>query len=268
MAAPLPMGGTVSEKGLQSIVTALRRPESYVGHAREAVNLARCVVQFPMGVIESALTTGTPRGDRVRDIPVILVHGFGHNRSGWFFLDRRLRQSGFSSVHTINYSALTNDIPTLARRLAERVAEVQALTGAPKVNIVGHSLGGIVLRWYVQELGGHEHVDTAITIASPHGGSDLARFARGPVAPQLAPGSRLLRRLDKTAVPSAVRWIAYYSNLDVLVRGSAAKITAPALRATNILIKDQGHMSIMVNAKLTASIVHELERSSALAAAS
>ena len=256
--------------GVASIVTALRRPQTYVGHAREAVSLAKCVARFPLGLLDAAVTTGQPRDDEVHDTPVILVHGFGHNRSGWYFLERRLRGAGFSSVHTFNYSAWTNDIPELATRLAERVELVCTLTGATRVHIVGHSLGGIVLRWYVQELGGHRRVDTAVTVASPHRGTDAARLTLGigpgPVAPQLQPGSPVLRRLIRTARPTAVKWVAYYSNLDLLVRpGESAKIVEPGLAATNVLMKDHGHMSIMVSPVVHASIIETLESTSSTA---
>ena len=104
------------------LTTALRRPQTYVGCAREAVSAARCAALYPLGLAEAALGTGTARGDRTHDTPVLLVHGYGHNRSGWFLLDRTLRQAGFTSVHTMNYVAWGREgVPQLARRLADRV---------------------------------------------------------------------------------------------------------------------------------------------------
>lgn len=249
----------VSDLGVRSFVTALRRPQTYVGQVREALSVAQCLARYPLGVAEAALTTGQPRGDAVHDTPVVLVHGFGHNRSGWYLLERRLRRAGFSSVHTMNYSAWSSDIPDLARRLAERIEAICAMTGASRVHVVGHSLGGIVLRWYVQELGGEHRVDTAVTVASPHRGTNAAWLARGPVAPHLRPGSPILRRLAASARSTPVRWVAYYSNLDLLVPGAAAKLLTPALSAENILMKDHGHLSIMMSPKLANSIVEHLE---------
>jgi pimeloyl-ACP methyl ester carboxylesterase len=243
------------------VATALRRPETYRGYARETLNTARCALLYPFGVLEAALHTGRPRGDTVHDTPVLLVHGYGHNRSGWFLVERLLREAGFTSVHTMNYIAFGREgVPELAQRLAARVASIRELTGAGKVHLVGHSNGGILIRWFVQELGGDQVVDTAITVASPHEGTVAALAAPGPCARDLRPGSAVMRRLAIGARPAPVRWIAYYSNLDALVvPAPSAMLRAPALHATNILVKDHGHIGMMVSPKVARSIVAQLD---------
>jgi triacylglycerol lipase len=263
MAVPIP--GAVGP-----FVGALRRRGTYFGYAREAITLAQCIARYPLGVVDGGLRNGRPSGDAARDTPVLLVHGFGHNRSGWFVLNQHLRSSGFTSVHTWNYDPLRHDIPELAEMLSDRVEMLRALTGAEQVNVVGHSLGGILLRWYVQELGGDQRVQTAITVASPHQGTRLATFIpgrRGRIATELAPQSWLLRRLEHTARPSAVRWVAFYSNLDFFVQPAAsAMITNPALTAANVFVKDLGHLSIMLSTRVASCIVDALRSAPAKAA--
>jgi triacylglycerol esterase/lipase EstA (alpha/beta hydrolase family) len=244
-------------------LTALRRRETYVGYAREAVSLARCVARYPFGLFDDALRAGRPSGVAHHDVPVLLVHGFAHNRSGWFVLQQHLRRAGFTSVHTMNYDPFRHDVPELAEMLRDRVELLCGLTGADRVHIVGHSLGGILLRWYVQELGGAARVDTAVTVASPHAGTRLATFVpgrTGRIATELTPGSWLLRKLARSARVSAVRWVAFYSNLDFFVQPStSAMITEPALDATNIFVKDVGHLSIMLSSEVARGIVAVLE---------
>ncbi|HEX2849339.1 MAG TPA: alpha/beta fold hydrolase [Acidimicrobiales bacterium] len=263
MSAPnmISMSPGIRTEPVRIVATALRRPETYRGYARETLNTARCALLYPFGMLEAALHTGQPRGDAVHDTPVLLVHGYGHNRSGWFLVERLLRDAGFTSVHTMNYVAFGREgVPELARRLAARVAEIQRLTGAEKVHVVGHSNGGVLIRWFIQELGGDEVVDTAITVASPHEGTVAALVAPGPCARDLRPGSNVMRRLAIGARPMPVRWIAFYSNLDALVvPAPSAKLRAPALHATNILVKDHGHIGMMVSPKVARSIVAQLE---------
>jgi triacylglycerol lipase len=183
--------GIALEVPLANLAAALQRPATYRGHVREARSLARTVAAYPFGVLESAISTGIPSGDSLHDVPVVLVHGYGHNRSGWFTLERRLRRAGFTSVHTFNYNPLTGDVPKFGAQLAERVDLLRTVTGQPYVHLVGHSLGGLVARWYVQEEGGDEAVHTAITVATPHEGTWAAIGGiLAPAARELLPGAR------------------------------------------------------------------------------
>ena len=244
-----------------SISTALLRPETYVAQVREAMVIARCAATYPLGLAAAMLTTGTPSGDSRRDTPVVLVHGYGHNRSGWFALERALRRSGFTSVHTMNYVAFGSEgVEKLAARLAAHVDRVRELTGCEKVHLVGHSLGGVLLRWYVHELGGAQAVDTAITVASPHEGTAAAHLGFGPAARDLRPGSRVMRRLAAAAArPTGVNWVALYSNVDLVVQPAAsAKLRAPALRAENVLVDGYGHVGIMSSRVVVDAIVERL----------
>lgn len=247
-----------------AIATALRRKDTYLGHAREAANLARCVASYPKGVFDAAITFGKPTGDSRHDTPVLLVHGFGHNRSAWFVLERHLRNAGFTSVQTFNYNPFRHDVPEIAARLKERVELLRAVTGADKVHLVGHSLGGVVSRWFVQELGGADWVESVVTVASPHRGTPaahLAQLAGRRTAKQLLPGSAVVRRLNSKPLPSGIRWVAYYSNLDLLVPGDSAKLPGAGAGAANLLVKDHGHVSVLLSQKVARSIVHQLEAS-------
>lgn len=236
-----------------------------MGHAREAIDMARAVVHYPAGILEAAIEFGAPTGDGCHDTPVVLVHGYGHNRSGWFVVEQALRRAGFHRITSLNYNPLRHDVPAIAQRLAEHVELVRTLSGGEKVHVIGHSMGGLVLRWYVQELGGDKCVDVAATVATPHHGTVSALLVAplGHAGKQLLPGSEVISRLHETARPSAVRWVAYYSNIDLCVQPSpSARLDHPTLAATNVLIKDHGHLSILLSRKLASSVVEELERPS------
>jgi pimeloyl-ACP methyl ester carboxylesterase len=235
--------------------------------AKEASSLARCVVAYPQGFLNAGVRTGTPSGDQSLDTPVLLVHGYGHNSSAWLMLRKALKRAGFTSIHTMNYNPLVNDIPRIAEKLSDRVEMIRGLTGADKVNLVGHSLGGLVSRWYVQEMDGDLKVNTAITLSSPHKGTMAAFVPGGRTAKECRPGSWVIRRLNERALPTNVRWVAFYGDADALIQPMhAGRIDVPALNARNVLIPAMGHMGMLLDGNVVNQVVEELLRPPAPAA--
>ena len=227
----------------------------------EAFSVARCVVAYPQGFVNAGLRAGKPSGDQSLDTPVLLIHGYGHNASAWLMLRKALKQAGFTSVHTMNYNPLSHDIPQIAKQLSDRVETIRGLTGADKVNIVGHSLGGVVTRWYVQECDGDLRVNTAITLSSPHKGTLAAFFPPGRTARECRPGSWVMRRLNHRVRPTAVRWVAFYGDTDALIQPThAGRIDVPALAARNVLIPGMGHIGILLSGDVVNQVVEELLR--------
>ncbi|MCA9611836.1 MAG: alpha/beta fold hydrolase [Sandaracinus sp.] len=88
---------------------------------------------------------------------------------------------------------------SVAEELGERVEQVGR---SHPVVLVGHSLGGLLARWFVEELGGASKVRRLITLATPHAGTERARVAPGSLGAALRPGSAVLRRLgDQSSIP-------------------------------------------------------------------
>lgn len=256
---------------------ALRRPSTYPGALKEMFFTGVNIALYPAGLIGEAVglegETGSSRGrfspqlalryldPEAASTPIILLHGYFHNRSAFVMMRRALRRMGYHYVDSLNYNVIGNNIDALAQRLRRHVDEVLDCTGAGKVHLVGHSLGGLMARLYVQQYGGDQTVHTCVTLGTPHNGTYTALFGRGPAARDLRPGSELITRLDATAREIPVRFVSYYSNLDALViPASAAKLTHPALKATNILVKDLGHMSLLISSPLIHSIGVTLSR--------
>ena len=75
----------------------------------------------------------------------------------------------------VDYGWFATDVRSLAARLAAQVERVCDRTGFDRVHIVAHSMGGLVARYYVQRLGGHERVHTLVTLGTPQRGTRWAR---------------------------------------------------------------------------------------------
>lgn len=249
---------------------ALLSPTGVVGVAVEGVWVTMHLALYPWGLLEDKLEEAShlgvshlspvQRGLIVGDVeaagtPIILIHGVIDNRSIFTLLRRSLRNRGFGRLFALNYSPLTDDIAEVAERLGTLIEEVCDQTGYERVHIIGHSMGGLIARYYVQRLGGDAHVHTVCTLGSPHLGTFPARYVPWPVIRQMRPGSPILSALAEPAPGCRTRFIAIWSDLDQLVIPQRnARIEHPDLRARNVLIRGIGHMSLPVDRR----VVHEI----------
>ncbi|MFT3849337.1 MAG: alpha/beta fold hydrolase [Propionivibrio sp.] len=143
-----------------------------------------------------------PSADRP---PVLLVHGYGCSRAAWWWLRRRLQAHGWV-VATINLEPIYADIERYVDPLAQRIGAVLAETGATRLILVGHSMGGLVVRAYLRR-GGAERICRAVTLGTPYGGSELARLGFGVNGRQMVPGNDWLARLSNDALRVATTTI-------------------------------------------------------------
>lgn len=192
--------------------------------------------------------------------PVVLVHGYGGTRSTWSPLQRRLSDAGCTGLHALTYTPFAPCVPTIARALVGECHDAMDRAGTDRVSLVGHSLGGVVVRYAVQELGLEPHVRTAVTVASPHRGTRAAVLGRGTLVVSLRPGSPLLEELRRRARPSDVRWVSYYSDVDLVVRPRSSRLDDPGLGATNVLVPGAGHLGIVRSPQFLSSVVDLLTR--------
>jgi len=255
------------------LAVAVRRPGTWTGQVREIASTAVTAGLWPLGIVGAPVrdsrSGGPQSGGQVGD-PVLLMHGYGANRSNWWFLSRHLRAAGFTRVHAVNDHPWRADLPRLAAQCARRIEELREVHGCERVHVVGHSLGGVVARYAIQVLGA-PGVATCVTIGSPHGGAPLARLG-GPlggggvlaVGHQLRPDSPEMELMRSCAHASATRFVAFYTNLDMVVPARRAMIVEPELDATNLLIKDHGHFSVMLSRRLASSVVQQLRLSQQL----
>ncbi|MFG3531552.1 esterase/lipase family protein [Streptomyces sp. NPDC047917] len=193
--------------------------------------------------------------------PVVLLHGFIDNRSVFVLLRRSLARHGWHHLESLNYSPLTCDIRTAAELLGRHVEEICARTGHREVDIVGHSLGGLIARYYVQRLGGDQRVRTLITLGTPHGGTAVAPLASAhPIVRQMRTGSAPIEELRRPAPGCRTRFVSFWSELDrVIVPAEAACIDHPDLDAQNVRVTGIGHLALPVHPAVAAAVRQALE---------
>ncbi|MEV5530264.1 esterase/lipase family protein [Streptomyces prunicolor] len=193
--------------------------------------------------------------------PVVLLHGFIDNRSVFVLLRRSLAQHGRRQVESLNYSPLTCDIRTAAELLGRHIEEICERTGSKEVDIVGHSLGGLIARYYVQRLGGDLRVRTLVTLGTPHSGTAVAPLANAhPIVRQMRPDSAVIEELTRPAPGCRTHFVSFWSDLDHLMEPlETACIDHPDLIAQNVQVSGIGHLALPVHPAVATGIRQALD---------
>jgi pimeloyl-ACP methyl ester carboxylesterase len=196
--------------------------------------------------------------------PVLLVHGYAATESVWTPLRHALAEAGFGHIVSLNYNSFATDPAAVSAELTHEALRALAAAGAPRVHLIGHSLGGLIVRYALAASAVlSSQTGSAVTIASPHRGVSLARIAPGRCARIMHRGPRAV--LPEVEVPRPVRWLAYYSDGDRVVPPASARRDEPRYDAANVLIPGCGHLTICRDARLIRSLVPELIRTESLA---
>jgi triacylglycerol lipase len=234
---------------------------------------------YPLGLLSEAARTSrrhdlsglspeqrglVHHGVAAAETPILMVHGIIDNHSIFTRLQRALRRRGFATLSSYDYGLLTRDIPAAAGLLGEAIEKLAANTGYERVHVIGHSLGGLIARYYVQRLGGDARVHTLVTLGTPHSGTENARLFRMlPLLGQLTPGSSVLRELAEPARGCRSRFLVFASDLDHMIRPSSnARLEHPDLSVRNVAVRGVGHLSLPNNSSVAftiASALTELE---------
>ncbi|MFI1967252.1 esterase/lipase family protein [Streptomyces pathocidini] len=168
--------------------------------------------------------------------PVVLVHGtLGNSVDNWLGLAPYLVRRGYC-VFSLDYGQLPGvpffhglgPIERSARQLDDYVDRVLAATGAGEADLVGHSQGGMMPRYYLKYLGGADKVNTLVGLAPTNHGTDLHGLSR---LLDLVPGAR--GAIGSTA-PALIQQLA---GSDFLTRLNDGGETVPGVRYTVIVTK-------------------------------
>lgn len=176
------------------------------------------VPTYPLGILggREAMEKGTP---------VLMVHGLFHNSAAWVLMKKRLRKAGFSNLHTYQYNSFSGEFDTAVEGLQRKLDALLHSRPGGKVLLVGHSLGGLVCRAAVGNPRFWHRIAGIVTLGTPHGGSDLARFGGNRMSRGLIPGREIPRAADAAVDPDCPK-LAIYTPADDFVFPLAMLIPA------------------------------------------
>jgi len=215
----------------------------------EALSAAAHGLMFGFGYLPSR-----HRPKRARDIrTLVFVHGLWASRASFFPLQGYLRVFRHSRQLSLNYRT-SGSIEQVALEL-KRSIDSQVRGG--RIDLVCHSLGGLVARYYLQQLGGARRVDRLVTLATPHRGTHASVYIPTRIVSDLRPGSAFLRSLDALPAPENVRSLSISAGRDLIVL-PAEHAFAPF--GEKLAFDDLGHLDLLLSPRVFEAVQSFLGR--------
>ena len=184
---------------------------------------------------------------------IVFVHGLAANRAGFLPLQAYLRLHGHGRQLAVNYRS-AGSVEKLALELKRTL---DAGIGGGRIDLVAHSLGGLVARFYVQLLGGARRVDRLVTLGTPHEGTHAANFIPSALVRQLLPGSPFLEHLNAQPAPAGVRTVSIVAGRDLLIQPVAS---ARCRFGESVAFDDLGHVELLFRPEVFAEVAARLRR--------
>jgi pimeloyl-ACP methyl ester carboxylesterase len=229
-------------KGVRALSAALH------AQVTETISTLREVVLMPRD-----LGPVVPREVRCEDDLVVFIHGIFASAGVFRPMTQGLVEKTGAKVASFTHAPGAS-IDRIARRLAELVERVPARC---RVHLVGHSLGGLVARYYVQELGGHARVAQTISLGAPFGGTERAHPFPFLVGRELARSSRLLARLRERAHEHDVPHTSIVGEGDLVVVPAESAVFP---RGDVMVIRRCGHNTLLFHADSISVVVRRVRR--------
>jgi hypothetical protein len=180
--------------------------------------------------------------------PVLFVHGLGGTPGNFFGLKAYFANRGRTRTYSIAFRS-AKSISAMANSLSESIAEIIEKNELPPdkaVDLVCHSMGGLIARLALETPETRRAVNHVLTLGTPHSGSLLARFGNAPLVLELRPGSDTLKRLDAQKFwdePGAPRITSMWSTSDTIVLPSESALYP---YAENIEIEGATHYGFLI----------------------
>jgi pimeloyl-ACP methyl ester carboxylesterase len=224
----------------------------------------------------AAFVRHTLRGNRVAPVPagrssadqppVLLIHGYLATRGSLHLLERRLTEMGHLVLTYRLGLVHAGDICESAAKIAAKIESFAAQTHLDRMDIVGHSMGGLVGLYYVKRMGGRRRIRRLVMLGTPTGGTwsallGVALAPLGRASLQLLPDSAFLRELDEGPLPPEVEIFSVAGEYDRLAPPATTR-----LRGVRHTCLPTNHAGLLVDAGVARAIAEILGNPTSTAA--
>jgi triacylglycerol lipase len=185
--------------------------------------------------------------------PILFVHGWNSSGSVWSTMISRFQADGWTSAELNNWSYDTaQSNATTAGQVRDKVNQILAATGAAKVDVISHSMGGLSTRYYAKNLGGDAKIDEWVSLGGPNHGTDTAYFCFDTSCGEMRPGSSFLASLNSgDETPGAPNYGTWWSPCDEVINPDSS---VPLSGARNTQTACMSHSQLYGNATVYGQV--------------
>lgn len=200
-----------------------------------------------------ALALGVCAGAAQAHLPILFVHGWKGSESNWTTMIERFEKDGWTKAELNNwhYNTAQSNVTT-AKEVATKVNEILTKTGAAKVNLITHSMGGLSTRYYIKNLGGESKVEDWVSLGGPNHGTEAANLCFEVSCTEMRIGSTFLTQLNSgDETPGAVHYGTWWSSCDEFIKPAESTILTGA---TNTKTECISHLALLTNEKVYVGV--------------
>lgn len=181
---------------------------------------------------------------------VILVHGLFHNSSAWIYGRHKLHKAGFATA-CFQYPSRENDFTAIENKLLAYLRTILAANPQRKIHLVGHSLGGLLLRSAVWKIANIQQIQTLTTLGTPFSGSKMSPFALNTLGKSLQHQGSTVRRITQAPFPEQIRGYCIKSPADNMVL-PLKSLNCPIPSWTTLETKPISHLAMLFSRQVYA----------------
>jgi triacylglycerol lipase len=207
-------------------------------------------------VIVTVLVVPSAHAATAERHPILFVHGLSGSAASWNQMINSFvgRSYDRAQLRAFSYDWSQSNTVT-AQQISAEVDGLLQRTGATKVDIIAHSMGGLSARWYLKFLGGTAKVAHFVSIGSPHHGAKLAAVCTIFLTScgEMYPDSAFLSQLNAgDETPGDVSYTAMWSTCDeALFSYTSAQLAG----ANNVNIGCIEHVYLPLSATVDRAVV-------------
>lgn len=191
--------------------------------------------------------------------PILLIHGYCNYSAVWVYHILRFLSEDLGPVYTVDLGYPFDSIENYAKKVEEKVKKIRSETQEKTVDLVCHSMGGLVASYYALNLAKDGEVGKVITMGTPFQGTKLARFGMGECARQMRRDAEFNKKLySQIEENDIIQFYHIAAGFDQIVIPYTSALVEG--KKERIVFDDLGHIGLLfspvVNREITNWLKH------------